>query len=295
MSNSAWMRPQTVFHLAHVAARHVLGEMTQRATPVCGRGHHWRALLPCGRHAPWLAWRRCPLATAWRPRPPALPLNLALYFPLALSSLRSEAGRASAMAGWPSSPTPHSRCPRAFLCPTACATGSTALYLALRATARPFFAAVARCHRCRGRRGHLCTRPGHSGPSQDMQDGPSSPLCPLGARPPLLCRRWEPRWPEERAPARLPRPSLAHVAGPTPAVLVQVWDLLQVRLGSLILRDPSFVAGDHHGGRNHELRRTALFPAEGWSWWTSRSNSRKGEVLTAKSVTHVNSAVRTGL
>jgi len=40
-------------------------------------------------------------------------------------------------------------------------------------------------------------------------------------------------------------------------------DLLQVQLGTLMLRDPSFVAGDHHDGRNHELRRTALFPAEG--------------------------------
>jgi len=88
------------------------------------------------------------------------------------------------MAGWPSSPTPHSRCPRASLCPSACATGSTALSLALRATSRPFFAAVARCHRCRGRRGRLCAWPGRSGPSQDMQDGPTSPLCSLGARPP---------------------------------------------------------------------------------------------------------------
>jgi hypothetical protein len=41
--NSAWKRPRTAFHLAHVAARHVLGEMPQRAAPVRGRGRHARA------------------------------------------------------------------------------------------------------------------------------------------------------------------------------------------------------------------------------------------------------------
>ena len=38
-------------------------------------------------------------------------------------------------------------------------------------------------------------------------------------------------------------------------------DLLRVRLGTLMLRDPSFTTDEHHGGWNRELRRAALFSA----------------------------------
>ena len=162
--------------------------------------HHCRALLPrghrmaaAGRHQALNAARWHALSVA--PRCPVQSLALTH----SLSSSRSRVRRGTAMAELAASASP---CLWAPSCPSVCATGSAALLLASRAPPRPSFAAVARGHRCRGRRECLCAWPGQPGPPPVKLSGPMRVRRPMGAPPQLIRRRRAPRRPKSLAPAR---------------------------------------------------------------------------------------------
>ena len=140
--------------------------------------HHCRALLPrghrmaaAGRHQALNAARWHALSVA--PRCPVQSLALTH----SLSSSRSRVRRGTAMAELATSASP---CLWAPSCPSVCATGSAALLLASRAPPRPSFAAVARGHRCRGRRECLCARPGQPGPPSGLVGQPLASAPALG-------------------------------------------------------------------------------------------------------------------
>ena len=101
------------------------------------------------------------------------------------------------------------------------------------------------------------------------------------------------------APFRLRRPAVAALGSP-PACCAAAAARSQVAKprppgvwpASSMLPRPSATAGVASSGQNGEIPTTSVFKTPSR---TSRSNSTKGEGLSAEPVTHVNSAVRTCL